>query len=66
MDEDLKPDIPSIYTQDQERLLNRLQPESEFEEQLVRQIIVCNYKLERIRNRLTEAWCQLDKICGGF
>ena len=62
MNEELKPDMPSEYTQNQERLLNRLQPESEAEERLVRQIIVCNYKLERLRDRLTKAWCQLNKV----
>jgi hypothetical protein len=62
MNEELKPDMLSAYAQNQERLFNRLQPESEFEERLVRKIIVCSYKLEQIQNRLTKAWCQLNKV----
>ena len=46
MDEVLKPDMRQVYNQRQEQLFERLQPDSEFEERLVRQIVVCNYKLE--------------------
>lgn len=62
MNDEPKPDMPSMYIQQQERLVHRLQPDSEFEERLVRQIVLCNYKLEQIRNRLTKAWCQLNKV----
>lgn len=62
MNEEPKPDMPSTYVQYQERLLSRLQPDSEFEERLVRQIVLCSYKLEQIQNQLTKAWCQLNKV----
>ncbi len=64
MDEALKPDMRHAYNQRQKQLFERLQPDSEFEERLVRQIVVCNYKLEQIQNRLTKAWCQINKIYG--
>lgn len=66
MDEALKPDMCDAYKQRQQQLVERLQPGSEFEEHLVRQIVVCNYKLEQIQNRLTKAWCQINKIYGEF
>lgn len=64
MNEEPKPDMPSMYIQHQERLVKRLQPDGEFEERLVRQMILCNYKLEQIQDRLTKAWCQLNKVYG--
>jgi hypothetical protein len=62
MNEELKPEMPSMYIQHQERLVSRLQPDSEFEENLVRQLVLCHCKLEQIQNRLTKAWCQFNKI----
>jgi hypothetical protein len=62
MNEELKPDMPSMYIQHQERLMSRLQPDSEFEESLIRQLVLCHYKLEQIQNRLTKAWCQFNKV----
>ena len=62
MDKELKIEALYEYTQKQERIFARLQPASEFEEHLARQIVVCNYKLEQFQNRLTKAWCQLNKI----
>ena len=62
MDEELKIDSLYGYTQKQEKIFARLQPEGELEERLARQIVVCSYKLEQIQNRLTKAWCQLNKI----
>jgi DNA-binding protein H-NS len=62
MDEELKIDSLYEYTQKQEKIFARLQPESELEERLARHIAVCSYKLEQIENRLTKAWCQLNKI----
>ena len=64
MDDALQPDMCHAYEQRQKQLFERLQPDSEFEEHLVRQIVVCNYKLEQIQNRLTKAWCQINKIYG--
>ena len=64
MSEEPKPDMPSMYIQHQERLVSRLQPDSEFEERLVRQLVLCHYKLEQIQDRLTRAWCQLNKVYG--
>lgn len=62
MDEDLKIEALYEYTQQQEKIVARLQPASEFEEDLARQLVVCSYKLEQLQNRLTKAWCQLNKI----
>ncbi len=50
------------YTRKQEAMYERLQPASEQEERLVRQIALCSYRLEQIENRLTQAWSQLNKI----
>jgi hypothetical protein len=62
MDEELKIDSLYEYTQKQEKVLVRLQPANELEERLARQIAICSYKLEQIENRLTKAWCQLNKM----
>ena len=62
MDEEFKIEALYAYTQRQEKIFARLQPADEFEEHLVRQIVVCSYKLEQLQNRLTKAWCQLNKI----
>lgn len=62
MDDELKIDSLYEYTQKQGKIFARLQPASELEERLARHIAVCSYKLEQIENRLTKAWCQLNKI----
>jgi hypothetical protein len=62
MAEELPIDSLYEYTQKQEKVLARLQPASELEEHLARHIALCSYKLEQIENRLTKAWCQLNKI----
>ena len=62
MDEELKIEALYDYTQQQEQLFARLQPAGEFEESLARQIVVCSYKLDQLRNRLTKAWSQLNKV----
>jgi hypothetical protein len=62
MDEELKIEALYEYTQQQEQIFARLQPVSELEESLARQIVVCGYKLEQLRNRLTKAWYQLNKV----
>ncbi|HEY7492092.1 MAG TPA: hypothetical protein VIH59_13410 [Candidatus Tectomicrobia bacterium] len=62
MDEELKIEALYEYTQQQEQIFARLQPASELEESLARQIVVCGHKLEQLRNRLTKAWCQLNKV----
>lgn len=51
-----------VLAQRQARVFARLQPESELEERLARQIVIYSYKLELIQNRLTKAWSQLNKI----
>jgi ribosomal protein L17 len=49
------------YTQ-HEQLVARLQPESESEERLVRQIVLCSVKLEHIETLLTRAKEQLHHV----
>ena len=58
MDAESEPHVPETYPQ-QEQLLARLQPETDIEERLVRQIALCNAKLERIEVLLTRAEKQL-------
>ena len=53
--------VPEPYTQ-QEQLVARLQPESEPEERLVRQIALCSVKLERIGTLLAKAQAQLHTV----
>ena len=61
MDAEPEPRSPEPYTQ-QEQLVARLQPESEPEERLVRQIALCNVKLEHIETLLTKAEEQLHQV----
>jgi ribosomal protein L17 len=61
MDTELDPQAPQPYTQ-QEQLAARLQPESESEERLVRQIALCNVKLEHIETLLAKAKEQLHHV----
>ena len=61
MDTELDPQAPQPYTQ-QEQLAARLQPESESEERLVRQIALCNVKLEHIETLLAKAKAQLYRV----
>lgn len=61
MDAELEPQAPEPYTQ-QEQLAARLQPESESEERLVRQIALCNVKLEHIETLLAKAQEQLRRV----
>ena len=56
-----EPNALEPYTQ-HEQLVARLQPESESEERLVRQIVLCNVKLERIETLLTRAKEQLHHV----
>jgi len=60
---DVEPDPSALepYTQ-HEQLVARLQPESESEERLVRQIALCNVKLEHIETLLTRAQEQLHHV----
>jgi hypothetical protein len=53
--------MPEPYTQ-REQLAARLQPESEPEERLVRQIALCSVKLEHIETLLARAEEQLRKM----
>ncbi|MGQ4807900.1 hypothetical protein NKDENANG_01266 [Candidatus Entotheonellaceae bacterium PAL068K] len=62
MDEEDRIDPGSAYRQQQAKIFARLLPTSKREERLVRQIVVCSYKLEQIENRLTKAWSQLQKM----
>jgi hypothetical protein len=66
MDEGLKIDSLYEYTQKQETIFARLEPMSELEERLARQIVICSYKLDQIQHRLTKAWCQMNKIYEGL
>jgi hypothetical protein len=61
MDAELEPQAPEPDTQ-QEQLAARLQPESESEERLVRQIALCNVKLEHIETLLAKAKEQLRHV----
>ncbi|GIX46566.1 MAG: hypothetical protein KatS3mg131_0777 [Candidatus Tectimicrobiota bacterium] len=62
MDAQDKMDALYAYTRKQEAMYARLQPASEQEERLVRQLALCSYRLEQIESRLTQAWSQLNKI----
>ena len=55
------PNASEPYTQ-QEQLAARLQPESEPEERLVRQIALCNVRLEHIETLLAKAAEQLHRV----
>jgi hypothetical protein len=55
---DPEPNVPETDTQ-QEQLVARLQPESELEERLVRQIVLCSTKLEHIEALLRKVGEQL-------
>ena len=61
MDVEPKPNALEPYTQ-HEQLVARLQPESESEERLVRQIALCNVKLEHIETLLTRAKEQVHHV----
>lgn len=61
MDTEPEPQVPEPYTQ-QEQLTARLQPESGSEERLVRQIALCNVKLEHIEALLAKAKEQLHYV----
>ena len=61
MDTELDPQAPEPYTR-QEQLVARLQPESESEDRLVRQIALCNVKLEHIETLLAKAKEQLRHV----
>jgi hypothetical protein len=61
MDAEPEHNVPEPYTQ-QEQLLVRLQPESELEERLVRQIALCSVKLEHMETLLAKAAEQLHKM----
>lgn len=61
MDAEPESQAPEPYTQ-QEQLAARLQPESESEERLVRQIALCNVKLEHIEALLAKAKEQLHYV----
>ena len=61
MDAEPESQAPEPYTQ-QEQLAARLQPESEPEERLVRQIALCNVKLEHIETLLAKAEEQLHRV----
>ena len=58
MDAEPEPHVPETDTQ-QEEFLARLQPETDIEERLVRQIVLCSAKLEHIEALLTRAEKQL-------
>ena len=58
MDAEPEPHVPETDTQ-QEDLLARLQPETDIEERLVRQSVLCSAKLEHIEALLTRAEKQL-------
>ena len=61
MDAEPESQAPEPYTQ-QEQLVARLQPESEFEERLVRQIALCTVKLEHIKTLLARAEERLHRV----
>ena len=61
MDAEPESQAPEPYTQ-QEQLAARLQPESEPEVRLVRQIALCNVKLEHIETLFAKAEEQLHRV----
>jgi len=61
MDAEPEPHVPEPYTQ-HEQLVARLQPESESEERLVRQIVLCSVKLEHIETLLARAKAQVYHV----
>jgi hypothetical protein len=61
MDVEPEPNALEPYTL-HEQLVERLQPESEPEERLVRQIALCNVKLEHIEALLAKAEEQLHRV----
>jgi hypothetical protein len=61
MDSEPEQHVPEPYTQ-QEHLVERLQPESEIEDRLVRQIALCSVKLGHIEALLARAGAQLQRI----
>jgi hypothetical protein len=61
MDAEPESPTPKLYTQ-HEQLAVRLQPESELEERLVRQIALCSIKLEHIDVLLAKAEEQLRRV----
>ena len=61
MDAEPESPAPKPYTQ-QEQLAARLQPESEPEARLVRQIALCNVKLEHIETLLAKAEEHLHRV----
>jgi hypothetical protein len=61
MDTEPEPNVPEPETQ-QEQFFARLQPDSELEERLVRQIVLCSVKLEHMETLLTRAKEQLHKV----
>lgn len=58
MDAEPEPHVPETDTQ-QEQLLARLQPETDIEDRLVRQLALCSAKLEHIEALLGRAEKQL-------
>jgi hypothetical protein len=61
MDVEPEHNAPEPYTQ-QEQFVARLQPESELEERLVHQIVLCSVKLEHMETLLAKAKEQLHKV----
>jgi len=61
MDVEPENNAPEPYTQ-QEQFVARLQPESELEERLVHQIVLCSVKLEHMETLLAKAKEQLYKV----
>jgi hypothetical protein len=61
MDAEPESQPPEPHTQ-QEQLAARLQPESEPEERLVRQLALCNVRLEHIETLLAKAQEQLHRV----
>ena len=56
-----EPNALEPFTQ-HEQLVARLQPESEPEERLVRQLVLCNVKLEHIATLLARAKAQVYHV----
>jgi hypothetical protein len=50
------------YAEQQKQVFLRLQPASETEEHLARQIALCHAKLSRLQGWLGKAWAQFQKI----
>lgn len=66
MDLEFQADFSDKFTQQQEQLVERLQPASELEERLVRYMALCEVKLNHIIQQLTQIGERLHHLYEEF